>query len=195
MEYQAERTIDAQPHTANTRDLRAASNAPRPRSKSGNPPSKSIVLVFALVLVAGIAFFGGMQYQKSHGTSSLSANATGGFGGQGSTTGASGSFGGPGGNAQMGSFGTVTAISSDSISVKDQRTSSVKTYSITSATTVTDDGSTSTVSAIAVGDSIMVQSSSSSSTTASTINLNPTMGGPGGASTTAPTSSSTTTTH
>lgn len=72
----------------------------------------------------------------------------------------------------------MTAISSSSITVQDSRTSSSSTYVISSATTVTDDGADSTVSAIQTGDTVMISTGSSDSKTAKTIMLNPTMGGP-----------------
>ena len=82
-----------------------------------------------------------------------------------------------------GTFGTVTAVTSDSITVKDTRRSTTVTYAITSSTTVTDNGATAALSDVVVGDSVIVQSSSTDTTTddstttktATTIALNPSM--------------------
>jgi hypothetical protein len=76
-----------------------------------------------------------------------------------------------------------SAINDSSISLKDLRTSTTKTYSITSSTTITDNTSAATYRDIAVGDSVMVMTSSSTTATATatatatSIVLNPTMGG------------------
>ena len=146
---------------------------PRDVSKRTN---FGVIIIVAVIMLAG-GFVGGMQYQKSKSTST-----SGGF--------QNGQTGGPGGMRQRnGGFGTVTAVSSDSITVSEQSmpgvssstsSTTTKTYTITSSTTITNNGSTVSASDIAVGDSVMIQTSSSTSSTATQITVNPTMGGPSG---------------
>ena len=75
-----------------------------------------------------------------------------------------------------GTLGEVTKVSSDSITVTDQRSGTETTYKITSDTAITKDSKTASTSDIATGDTVMVRSSDSSTATA--IDVNPTMGGP-----------------
>jgi hypothetical protein len=147
-------------------------------NNSPNNSNRLIIPIVLLVVGLGGGFVAGTQYQKGHGSTTTNGLASG------TQAGANGT-GGPGGMSQNGSMGTVTAISSSSISVKDQRASTTKTYSITSSTTITDSGTTATYSDISVGDTVLVSTSSSTSTTATQILINPTMGaGPGSQSTT-----------
>lgn len=110
-----------------------------------------------------------------------------------------------GGMQGRGAMGTVTAVTSDSITIKSDRSDSdtTTTYAITSDTKVTDGNETAAVSDIAVGDAVMVQTGSSSSSsngsgakTAVRIEINPTMsgerGGAGGPDGTASSGSATT---
>ena len=75
-----------------------------------------------------------------------------------------------------GTLGEVTKVSSDSITVSDQRSGTETTYKITSDTTITEDSKTASASDIATGDTVMISSSDNSTATA--IQVNPTMGGP-----------------
>jgi hypothetical protein len=148
----------------------------RPSSKKTNMDnySKIFLVVLAFLIVAGLSFWGGTSYQKSHthvAVSNVSSNYGGGAGG----------FSGRGGYG--GGFGTVTAISSTSISVQNARSGTTTTYAITPSTVITDNGATVTYSDIANGDTVIVMASSTSSTTATTINVNPSYGGPGGTQT------------
>lgn len=68
--------------------------------------------------------------------------------------------------------GSVTAISSDSISVKTDR-GVVVTYTITSATKVMNGTATASVSDIKTGDTVSVQQADDTSGSAATIKLNP----------------------
>jgi len=142
---------------------------------SGSSFGKQIAVVVLLLVVGAGCFYGGVAYQKGHQkTAGTNTNMTA-FGGTRAT-------GGPGGG-MMGGFGTVTAISATSITVESSQTSTSTTYVITSATKVTDNGSTSSVSAIQTGDTVIVQPESSSAKTAATIVLNPSMSGAPGAPT------------
>lgn len=97
-------------------------------------------------------------------------------------------------NRRMGAMGTVTAISDNSITIKDTMQNSEVTFTLDAATTVSDSGSDSSIDAIKVGDTVFVRtsstndSSSSSSNVASAIEINPTMpsgsGGPANANST-----------
>jgi hypothetical protein len=83
----------------------------------------------------------------------------------------------------MGGFGKVASISSSSITISNERTSANTTYSITSGTTITDNGQSATASSIQDGDIVIVTTSSTSPTTATRILVNPSFGnGYGGAS-------------
>jgi hypothetical protein len=75
-----------------------------------------------------------------------------------------------------GTLGEVTKVSSDSITVTDQRSGTETTYKITSDTVITEDSKTASASDIASGDTVMIRSSDSSTATA--IDVNPTMGRP-----------------
>lgn len=147
----------------------------RPRQPSAKLNQGGWVAIACGALVVGLlgGFVVGTQVGKS---SSTVANDTGAFGGQ--------SQQGGGMMRRMGAFGTVTAVSDDSITIKDQMQGSTTTYAITSSTTVTNNGSSASVSDIKVDDTVAIQtdnSSSGDSTTATSILLNPSMRGPGGA--------------
>jgi hypothetical protein len=134
--------------------------------------NKTIVVIALVIIALAGGFVGGMQYQKGKGgTAALAAT---------SQPGAMGQMG-QGGFSRGGTLGAVTAVSSSSISVKSERTSETKTYSITSSTVISDNGSATTYNDIAVGDTVLVMAGSSTSTTATTIRINPAMGGGMGA--------------
>ena len=134
-----------------------------------------ISLVAAAIIVGGLGFAGGIQYQKSR-KSTLDTQAAV-LGGR-STMMGQFEDGGPGG--MRGGLGIVGAVSSSSITVKNVRISSETTYAITNSTTVLDGQKDAAVSDIVVGDTVMVQTNTSDTNTATSIVLNPTMGGPGG---------------
>ena len=126
-------------------------------------------LIAVVVFLCVLSFFGGRQYQKHHGGSSNAAASS----GRGNFPGG----GGFGGARRSGGIGSVTAISSSSITVNDQRSGSSKTYSITSSTQITDNGSTVDYTDIKTGDTVLVSADSSTSTTATRILVNPSFGG------------------
>lgn len=76
-----------------------------------------------------------------------------------------------GGRGTMGGSGTVTAVSSTSISIKGSMGGGITTYTINSSTTVTDGSSTKAVSDIATGDTVRVTPSTSDTTIAATITI------------------------
>jgi hypothetical protein len=147
------------------------------RSQTGGkkqpPVSRVGVLIVALVLVAGISFFGGVQYQKGKTPATTSAQSAASTNGQ-SGGGAAGGFGH--GSYQRGdrAIGTVTAVSGTSITVQS-RSGSSNTYTITSSTTVTDNGQSSSVSDIQTGDTVFMTLDSSNTQDVTSIMLNPTI--------------------
>lgn len=142
---------------------------------------KTHILPGAIACVFGlVGFLGGMQFQKSKGTTAAASDSTsnqaqqppGGFGDTGP---GGGPFGG-----QRPTFGEVTAISADKITVETQTGSTEVT--LTSETTVRDGDTNETVAkdTIKVGDTIMVVGDvSGTSVTAETITVNPSFGGRG----------------
>ena len=135
------------------------------------PPKKvtistnALLLVVLAMLLIGASFYAGTSYQKHH-TKVASAN--------GPTFATNRGFGlrGP---HHGGDIGQVTAVSSSSITVSNQRTGTDKTYTIDANTTVLNNGQTGSVSDIKTGDTVIVEVSSTSSTTATRIVLNPAM--------------------
>lgn len=137
-----------------------------------------VIAVVALVL-CGVSFGLGMNYQKGkQTTTATNTNANGQFPSQGGGPGGFG--GGQGGfrNGQRPNIGEVTAISSDSITIQDSRSNSKQTFKITSSTTIQDNGSTASASDIKTGDTALVIADSSDASTASQIMLNPSFNGP-----------------
>jgi len=151
----------------------------RPKSSSNRPvglPPRVGLLVAAAVVLVGVGFFAGMQYQKGK-TPTVAASKT-------ASTSSNGSSGasGYGGGFRRGdrAFGTVTAVSSSSITIQNSRTGSADTYTLTSSTTVTDSGQSSSISAIQTGDTVMVTLDSSNTQDVTAIMLNPSFGGGAG---------------
>ncbi len=83
-----------------------------------------------------------------------------------------------GGMRRMGGLGSVTAVSSSSITVQNQRTGTSTTYTIDSSTKITNNGATAAISDIKTGATVLVRTSSSSTTTATTIEVNPRFSSP-----------------
>lgn len=77
-----------------------------------------------------------------------------------------------------GSFGTVTAVSASSITVKNARTGESKTYAIVSSTQITKDGTLANVSDIATDSTVMVTPDSANAGNALSIAVNVQFGGP-----------------
>jgi len=151
--------------------------ANRPASSSSKRkkiPPTGLMVIGAIVLVA-LGFLIGMQYQKGK-TSTVSTTQAA------SSQSAGGGAGGYGGAEARGdrAFGTVTAVSSSSISVQG-RTGTSTTYTLTSSTTVTNNGQSSSVSAIQTGDTVIMTLDSSNTQDVTAIMLNPSFGGGGGA--------------
>lgn len=86
--------------------------------------------------------------------------------GNGSQTMPSGGFRGRG---MMGTVGTVTSISSDSITIKDTQRGGLVTFKISSSTTVTSGTDTKAVSDIKIDATVSIEASTSDSLTAASI--------------------------
>lgn len=147
----------------------ATSQSPR---RSLTISLKPLLLLIVVVVLCGLSFLGGEKYQKNH--QSTATNTTSSTGNQTTPT---GGFGGGRFGNRGGGFGQVTAVSSSSITITNQRTNASTTYSITSSTTITDNGSTVTTSDIQTGDTVLVRTSGSGSTAATAIEVNPSFGG------------------
>lgn len=128
-----------------------------------------IVLAVIASFIAG-DYFGHNKGSTTVATANTQSSGTGNFG-------SGGGYGGGGGFRNGGSRGSVTAISSTSITVDDSRSGTSKTYTINSSTQISDNGSTVTTSDIQTGDTVFVMASSSTSTTATRILVNPSFGG------------------
>lgn len=144
--------------------------------KSKNKSNEWLKIFAAATIVflaCGISFAAGMQYQK-HNQPTIRAGLNDRFSdGQGEYGMGQGFRGG--GMRQNVAIGTVTAISSTSITVNDQRSGTSTTKTINSTTTITNNGTKVAVDSIKVGDSVFVRASTSDTTIASSIDVNPTM--------------------
>jgi hypothetical protein len=133
---------------------------------------KSVIGILAIVILLALSFWAGSDYQKHHEPKNTNATATA------NQQGGAGRFG------QQGhrniDVGTVSAISSSSITINSQQSGAAKTYAITSTTTINDSGQTVTFSDIQTGERVVVIPSTSNSADAATIAVNPSFGGFGG---------------
>jgi hypothetical protein len=133
--------------------------------------------LLAVLLIIGVSFFIGAAYQKSHQTAATALNSN----GSGSTHQYSVSSGG--GFDDSGSFGRgsslstaqVTAVSGNSITVKDSSGNS-QTYAIASNTRITNSGQPVTASAITTGQSVIIIPSRINTSLAHRIIINPATG-------------------
>jgi hypothetical protein len=158
-----------------------------PKKKQGLVISPRIGLAVLAVVLLAASFYSGVAYQKGKSPATTQAanstTQTGQFGGEG------GGFGGGGGQRGNRAIGTVSAISSSSITVTT-RGGTAATYAITSSTTVTNGGSSASVSDIQTGDTVFIMLDTSNAKDAASIAVNPSFGGGGGQAT--PDSSSST---
>jgi hypothetical protein len=140
-----------------------------PKKQGGFPRGGQLVV--GILIVAVLSFLAGMQYQKGKTPATKAVSATN------SSQYGSGS-GGPGGGFQRGdrAFGTVSAVSSTSITIQT-RSGTTSTYTITSSTTVTNAGQSASVSDIQSGDTVIMTLDSSNTQDVSSIMLNPSFGG------------------
>jgi hypothetical protein len=133
------------------------------KKNSGNSGqyNKKVLLIVAAVAYSVIIFYLGITYQKNN-TKSIAKTAASQFGG----------FAGRGGaNFANRLFGTVTAISSSSISVNNTRTNSTTTVAINSNTQITSNQQTISASDITVGEDVMVALDPSNTSIATSITV------------------------
>ena len=138
--------------------------------QTGQPSNlvyKLFLGVIGLVVIVGISFYAGISYQKNK-TSNLSSTTT-------QTGPPTGGFARRFSGSRT--FGTVSAISSTSITVTPQNGGNDVTYSIDSNTVIDDNGQTVTTSDIQSGTTVMVSASSTTTKVARRILVNPAFGG------------------
>ncbi len=155
-------------------------------SKTTSKPKTTIskhhaLLALVVIVMSVLSFALGVQYERNNSHElKATANTMPGLDQQ-SGNGFGGGFGGRGARGgQRGNIGEVTAISGSSITINSLRANTAQTYTITTNTKVTDAGQTSSVSAIKVGDNVVVEPSTSNSKEAGTILLNLNPGAPTG---------------
>ncbi|MGF7228413.1 MAG: hypothetical protein ACQR33_00320 [Candidatus Saccharibacteria bacterium] len=139
-------------------------------AKKNDSTTKIVAIVIVAIVGLSASFVAGVQFQKAHGTTKAVAAQNGGFGG---------TVGGFGGRMRDSTrvFGQVAAVSSTSITVSTRQGTST-TLSISSNTTVINNGATAAITDIATGDTVMITRASSTATAAESIELNPTFSGP-----------------
>jgi hypothetical protein len=155
-------------------------NQPKPTPKKQGGFPRGGQLAVGILIVAILSFLAGMQYQKGKTPATKAVSATN-SSQYGSGSGRSGGFGG-GFQRSDRAFGTVSAVSSTSITIQT-RSGTTSTYTITSSTTVTNAGQSASVSDIQSGDTVIMTLDSSNTQDVSSIMLNPSFGGGGGAGT------------
>jgi hypothetical protein len=145
------------------------------QARGGRSPRKQVTIsanhigLLALVVVlCGLSFYSGQQYQKHHPKTIIAT---------GPSTRAFGPNGFEGPRGRMGNIGQVTAVSDTSITVQNERSGDSTTYAVTTSTTISKDGSTATASDIKTGDTVLIEASSSDTKTATRILINPSFGG------------------
>jgi hypothetical protein len=134
-----------------------------------SPNLKNSTSQFLLVGLISALLFGGIGYELGHSANKAMPNTL--PGGQQ----AGGNFGGR--RFGQGSLGTVSAISSTSITVNDSRSGTAKTYTINSSTSIANNGASATVGDISDGTTVLVTPSTTDASIASRIMLNPSFGG------------------
>ncbi len=150
---------------------------PAPSKNPLKVSNENLLIGFiSFVLVFGIAFYAGAQYQKKHAINSLNTVTTQPF----MTNGLNG--GGMMGLRQFGrgrgiNLGTVSSVSTSSITVQSRRTGSNVTYAITGSTIVTNNGQPAKASDIKNGDTVAVITSNTNLSQAASIIINPGYGG------------------
>ena len=138
---------------------------------------KAVLPLVIVVLIGGGSFYAGIQFQKNH----QKTIAPVGLGGSGIMNGGSMGPGGFGGTSRRGNriFGTVTTVSSSSITIHDNRQDTDLTLAITGSTTISNNGTAATVSDIKTGDTVFITPNTSDSKTAARIAIgNPFGNGP-----------------
>ena len=142
----------------------------RPQHTTSQPThhillTKIIVGTCGLLILCGLSFVSGIAYEKAH-----ASQAT-------SSTNAQQAQSGAINRLRTGTRpvrGQVTAVSSTSITIQNQRSGLTSTYAITSSTVIKNNGQAATATSIQTGDTVLVRVSTTSPTTASIIVIQPT---------------------
>ncbi len=160
---------------------------PKPRRFSQY--QKPGALIVAGIVLLGVGFALGIEYQRDHQHTTAISNTSQTNGsspqrGQGNQnrTGGGRRFGG-----QRPILGQVTAVDGSTITINDQ-TGTSQTYSITITTVVSDQGQTATAGSIKIGDKVAIVADTTDNKKAARILLNPTLGSGGRSSTNGPNS-------
>ncbi len=165
MAEKAEKYVSGEEHQAMQQKSKSS-----PGGRRVTLQTRTLGLAGLVIVLCGLSFWGGTAYQKGHAPKAIATTSSSGGSG-------AGGFGGGGRGRFSGGLGQVTAVSTSSITITNQRTNASTTYSITSSTTITDSGQTVTASDIQTGDTVLVSTSGSASTTATRILVNPSFGG------------------
>jgi hypothetical protein len=115
--------------------------------ENDNKQSKKILLIVVAIIYSIIIFYSGITYQKDHQPKAAISSTTSKFGGFGGRSGAS---------FANRLFGSVTAVSANSITVQNARTGTMTTATINNNTIITNNQQTVSASSISVGENIMI---------------------------------------
>lgn len=135
------------------------------KDKKSSAGIKIALAALIVIALCGTSFMAGMTFQKKQAKNTASDNLSQ----------LQGGFGSGNGRRINGNLGTITAISSTSITVKNDQTDVASTYTINNATIFKNGTVTASISDIKVGDTVMVRTGSSGSTTATSVTVNPEM--------------------
>ncbi len=136
--------------------------------------TKYAVPAAVALLVGIVGFAGGVQYGKHHSDKAASASTD--MQDQQGPDGRQFGRGGGGFGGQQMNLGTVSAVSADSITYKDQAGAD-KTFAINDATVVTNNRQAAAKADIKVGDTVAVVADSTDASQAARITINPRFGG------------------
>ncbi len=152
--------------------------------KYPNPPKKVSKKIQKTIIVGGLAgLLGALSYGIAYANTNPASQKISLASSSANTSGPSTPISPPnvptyGFHDMRGVIGKVTAVSPTSISIKSPNSTAPTTFVITGSTTISEDGSSSTVSAIQAGDIVSIQLTSTSSNTASRIDVRqPSLGG------------------
>lgn len=150
----------------------STNSSPQTHSRKKRSAVKFVPYILVVVAVGCLGFASGAAWQRAERSSSASGRQS--LSAQGELFGQNS----PVGNRMNGTrpiMGTVSAISSTSITVADM-SSQTSTYSITSDTTVTNNSSSASVSDIKEGDTVAIIANTTNAKEAARIMLNPSFG-------------------
>lgn len=134
------------------------------KTNFGNKNTNKVMWGVAAAAYTLIVFFIGVAFEKNHNkSSSLSAIN--------SNTGVANGFGGRQGRFANRLFGTVIAVTPNSITVQNSRSGTSSTILITSSTAITANQQTTSISSIAVGKTVLIALNPANTSDATSINV------------------------